>query len=117
MKHTHYPHRTPASGSSLGKFARNAAFLLTIAALVFAGTRDWKSDRPWVATLFDISDIQGFVTKVEQSASKKAALNAAIERAANPLERSLIQKGTLVRESDLVDASPATPQGLSRSGR
>ena len=115
MKHLPYPHRTHAAGSAIGKFVSSLLSLLTIATLVFAGTRDWKSNRPFVTTLTDVSDIRGLLTNVEQTASKKAAMEDSIRRAANPLERSLIEKGTLIRESStLVDASSATPQGLSR---
>lgn len=115
MKHIPYPYRTHSSGSALGKFVSSLFSLLVIAALVFAGTRDWKSNRPFLTTLVDVSDIRSLLTNVEQAGSKKAAIDHSLQRAANPLERSLIQKGTLVRESaTLVDASPTTPQGLSR---
>jgi len=115
MKHIPYPYRTPPSGSALGKFVSGLFSLIVIAALVFAGTRDWKSNRPFLTTLLDASDIQGLLTDVQKAASKKAAKDHSIQRATNQLERSLIEKGTLIRESStLVDATPTIPQGLSR---
>ena len=115
MKHIPYPYRTHSSGSALGKFVSSLFSLLVIATLVFAGTRDWKSNRSFVTTLLDVSDIRGFLNNIEQAASKKAAKDHSIQRASNQLERSLIEKGTLIRESaTLVDATPTTPHGLSR---
>ena len=113
MKHIPHPYRTHSSGSALGKFVSSLFSLLVIAALVFAGTRDWKSNRPFVSTLLDVSDIQGLLTRFDRTASQKAAKDHSIQRASNQLERSLIEKGTLIRESaTLVDAT--IPQGLSR---
>jgi len=115
MKHIPHPYRTHSPGSALGKFVSSLFSLFVIAVLVFAGTRDWKSNRGLVDTLLDVSDIQGVLTHFEKTASKKAAKDHSIQRASNQLERSLIEKGTLIRESaTLVDATPTTPQGLSR---
>lgn len=115
MKHIPYPHRIHPSGSALGKFIGSLFSLLTIALLVFAGTRDWRSGRPFAETLTDISDIKRLVSGVEKIASRKAAKEHSIERATNTLERSLIEKGSLVRESSTYMETTATmPQGLSR---
>ncbi len=108
--HPYYAHR---SGSTFGKVVATIASLLTIAAILFIGSREWKSDKPITASLFEISDIKALFTKVEQSGSSSAQMKAALDQSHNDVERALIEKGTLVRRSTQLNNQDA-PVGLSR---
>jgi len=103
-----YPCRAHQAGSALGKFAATLASLLTIAAILFVGSRDWKAHESFSAALTDVSDIRGLFSK--------AGATGGTATAVNEVERSLLEKGTLVRRSPRITGSnvPGAPTGVSR---
>ena len=116
MKHIPSPYRSRQTGSTIGKVAATLASLLTIAAILFVGTRDWKSGKSVFSSLADVSDIQGLFAHVEDAASSKTVKNASIMEASNPLERALLEKGTLIRRSsEMLTMANSTPRGLVAS--
>lgn len=111
MKHLPFshPYHARRTGSALGKAISTIASLLTIAAILFVGTRNWKSGNP-VTALLDVSDIRSLFS---QTGDSKSAENAEPEKAQNSNAGSLIEKGTLVRRSSQLTAANI-PAGLSR---
>lgn len=111
--HPYYAHR---AGSTLGKVVATIASLLTIAAIIFVGTRDWKADKSVTAILSDISDIRGLFHQVEDAGFSTTVKHEAARGASNAIERSLIENGQLVRRDTQVFAEAGTPAGLIRTG-
>lgn len=117
MKQVPYrrPHRAGNPGSTFGKVVGTIASLLTIAAILFVGSRDWKAHQSIPATLLDISDIRGVLSKIEHAGSTVTAKSAALHSTSNEVERSLIEKGTLVRRTtQIASDTPGAPTGLMR---
>jgi hypothetical protein len=108
-----YPYRARRTGSTFGKVLATLASLLTIAAILFVGSREWKSDKSIRATLMDISNIRSLLSNARQAGSTSAQMADALNNAHNDVERSLIEKGTLVRSSSQPGIG-LTPVGLSR---
>jgi len=72
--------------------------LATITVLVFAGSRDWKTDRSWMATMSDVSDIKALASKFSvggDRAFKTApapAVTARSESATSLISTGLLQQ-------------------------
>ena len=110
------PTFSKSNGSNARHFAATAASVLTVAAILFVGSRDWKSGRPVLKSLVDISDIQQVFSSVENAGSATTARSVAIAQATTQVERSMIEHGTLVRRNTQFVSTPSAVPGLHRAG-
>lgn len=108
LPHSYYARR---EATLFGKVITTLFSLLTIAAILFIGTRDWKSGSSFLATLTDTSELQSFFAAIRKDdTSKTSNRQPEASRTTAPIRDSLIDHGTLVRSgsSPLLAGEPSS---------
>ncbi len=99
-----YPNTVRKTGI-VGKLFITLCSLATIALLIFAGSRDWSSDKPVSAILSDTSDIRNLATKLMQAKAPQKKEDHTASQPEKPA--SLISNGTLLQQQGSTNDLPA----------